>query len=47
MAGFGRKQETIKVRFFGFHYRAIHEANVCFWHKADIPIGINNVRFRG
>jgi hypothetical protein len=30
MVGFGRKQETIKVRFFGFHYRATHEANVCF-----------------
>jgi len=47
MVDFGRKQASNKVRFFAFHYRAVHEANVSFWHKADIPAAVNDVRFRG
>src|SRR6516165_11349838 len=34
MVGFGRKQGFITARFFGFHCRATHETNVCFWHKS-------------
>src|SRR5262249_4599896 len=26
--------------------RLLHLHNVCFWHKADIAIVLNNVRFR-
>jgi hypothetical protein len=39
MVGFGRNREIIKG-FFGFHYRATHEANVRFRHKADIDRSI-------
>jgi hypothetical protein len=27
--------------------RLLHPRNVCFWHKADITIAWNHVRFRG
>jgi len=27
--------------------RLLHLRNVCFWHKADITIAWNHVRFRG
>jgi hypothetical protein len=27
--------------------QAAYQHNVCFWHKADIPTGSTDVRFRG
>ena len=27
--------------------RLLHLRNVCFWHKVDITIAWNHVRFRG
>jgi len=45
MVDFGRKQASNKVRFFAFHYRAVREANARFWHKADMPVSLSDVRF--
>jgi hypothetical protein len=33
------------MRFFLFG--AVHFANVCFWHKADAPFAVIDVRFWG
>jgi hypothetical protein len=37
-------ETTAREAAFLFHAR--HFANVCFWHKADIPVAFSNVRFR-
>jgi hypothetical protein len=37
---FDRRRDRITHYFAAMHF-------VCFWHKADVPVAITNVRFRG